>query len=74
MASASSLGLMADSTEVIGRMINKNGNGTFQWADGKKYQGEWVDGKQHGVGYYTNANGVSKKGEWSKGKRLKWLD
>ena len=25
-----------------------DGQGTFTWADGRKYVGEWKDGKQHG--------------------------
>ena len=28
----------------------ENGHGTFTWANGGKYVGEWKDGKQHGQG------------------------
>ena len=42
--------------------------------DGRKYEGQWLNGKQHGVGVYTSASGKSKKGEWSEGKRIKWLE
>ena len=33
------------------------------WPDGRKYDGGWMDGKQHGVGYYTNANGIVQVGQ-----------
>ena len=42
--------------------------------DGKKYDGNWSEGKQHGKGLYTNVKGVSREGEWENGKRIKWLD
>lgn len=54
--------------------INKNGTGTFIWSDGKEYSGGWKDGKQHGEGIYTTANGEARKGMWNAGKRIKWLD
>ena len=31
------------------------GYGTFLWNDGRKYEGNWKNGKQHGEGYYINA-------------------
>jgi hypothetical protein len=55
-------------------MINKNGNGTFTWSDGKEYTGEWKDGKQHGNGSYKAANGKHRKGIWISGTRDKWLN
>jgi hypothetical protein len=54
-------------------MINKHGEGTFVWADGKEYSGGWKEGKQHGVGTYKSSNDEVKKGEWNDGKRVKWL-
>ena len=42
--------------------------------DGKKYDGGWKDGKQHGQGKYTNSKGVEREGIWENGKRTKWLD
>ena len=42
--------------------------------DGRKYEGEWKNGKQHGVGVYTSSSGKSKKGEWSEGIRLAWIN
>ena len=48
-----------------------NGYGTYTWADGDKYVGEWKDGKQNGQGTYTWADGRIKKGIWKKGKLVK---
>lgn len=64
---------MADLTMAIGLIINKEGKGKFVWADGKTYDGEWKDGKQHGIGNYYGGSGDTKKGEWKNGKRVKWV-
>jgi len=45
----------------------------FEWPDGRKYKGNWVNGKQHGRGIYVANNGVEREGEWIEGKRTKWL-
>ena len=37
--------------------------------DGKCYKGNWKDGKQHGEGVLTNAEGKEAKGLWEEGKR-----
>ena len=42
--------------------------------DGRIYDGEWFNGKQHGIGAYTTAKGIKKVAEWAEGKRIKWLD
>jgi hypothetical protein len=42
--------------------------------DGRKYDGEWKNGKQHGIGVYQSASGKTKKGEWADGKRVAWLN
>ena len=63
--------------------------GVFSWNDGRKYDGQWLNGKQHGkgiffciinkftkkfiLGDYTTANGKIQKGEWKDGKRLNWV-
>ena len=44
------------------------------WPDGRIYQGQWQNGKQHGEGIYTKPDGTSRKGEWNNGKRVKWLE
>lgn len=66
-------GLMEEGTRATMQMIKKEGNGIFYWPDGRKYQGGWKNGKQHGIGTYTSASGKTKQGEWSEGKRLHWL-
>ena len=43
--------------------------GTFTFANGGKYVGEWRDDKKHGQGTYTWAVGNKYVGEWKDGKR-----
>jgi hypothetical protein len=38
------------------------------------YDGQWVNGKQEGVGIYVNNKSVEKYGRWLNGKRIEWLD
>ena len=41
--------------------------------DGRKYDGQWLNGKQDGSGNYTTASGKTKQGQWREGKRIAWL-
>ena len=41
----------------------------YAWADGRKYEGEWKNGKQHGKGKYILLDGTIKTGIWEDGKR-----
>lgn len=41
--------------------------------DGRKYEGQWENGKQHGIGTYTTSGGKTKRGRWQEGKRTAWL-
>lgn len=41
------------------------------WKDGRRYEGYFQDGLQHGNGKYINKNGEEVVGEWDKGKFLK---
>lgn len=41
--------------------------------DGKKYEGEWYNGKQNGRGFYQNSKGVVRLAEWKDGKKIKWI-
>ena len=34
------------------------------YADGSEYQGEWKDGKRHGIGTYISPTGTRYEGEW----------
>ena len=40
------------------------GPGTYRWADGMEYSGEWLNGKKHGQGKLTYANGHRYEGEF----------
>jgi hypothetical protein len=45
----------------------------YQWPDGKRYEGFWSNGQQHGQGKFTNQEGKSRIGIWKEGARIKWL-
>ena len=46
-----------------------HGKGVYTWADGRRYEGEYVNDKKHGYGVYTYPDGRSYKGEWANGKQ-----
>jgi len=60
-------GLMAVYKKDITRTTKKHGYGKFYWKDGRKYIGNWEDGKQHGEGVMWKDNTMI-KGVWLKGK------
>tara|TARA_B100002019_G_C21219570_1_gene573941 strand:- start:767 stop:1291 length:525 start_codon:yes stop_codon:yes gene_type:complete len=43
--------------------------GTYTWAEGDQYVGEWKDDKRHGQGTYTWADGDQYVGEYKDGKK-----
>lgn len=43
-------------------------------ADGRRFEGEWVTGRQHGDGMVVNKDGTVKRGKWHKGKPVQWYD
>jgi len=47
----------------------QNGFGTYIWANGDKYDGEWKNDKRNGYGTFTWANGYKYVGEWKNDKR-----
>ena len=47
-----------------------NGYGTYTYADGDKYVGEWGNGKRNGQGTYTYADGGKKAGIWGNSEYL----
>ena len=49
----------------------KSGYGIFKWPTGRIYEGEWLEGKQHGSGKTCDKNGIIKFGLWQYGKRIK---
>ena len=48
---------------------NLNSIFIFCRPDGRTYDGEWLNGKQHGQAIYTNASGQRKRGTWLEGKK-----
>jgi len=48
------------------------GRGTYEWADGRKYEGEWVKDEMHGSGVYTWPDKRKYVGEFQKGKKHGW--
>ena len=46
------------------------GYGTYRWADGTKYVGEWVANKKHGKGYFDYGNGYISKRVYEFDKRV----
>jgi len=46
-----------------------DGLGSLTHPDGRKYVGEWKDGKQHGQGTFTSSDGRKYEGEWKDGKQ-----
>jgi len=46
----------------------KNGYGTYTFAAGNMYEGEWKDNLYHGHGTMTYSNGDKYIGEWEEGK------
>jgi len=52
----------------------KHGKGLYIWADGRKYEGNFENNKQHGEGIYTSKGGESRIGIWENGIRKKWLE
>ena len=51
----------------------KEGYGVFTFRDGRVYEGEWKDGKQHGRGLFRKKN-ITREGIWEDGERIKWCD
>ncbi|XP_072517198.1 ankyrin repeat and MYND domain-containing protein 1 [Salminus brasiliensis] len=47
----------------------RTGAGVQEWADGSRYEGQFVDGLKHGGGVFTWANGESYKGSFYKDYR-----
>ena len=50
-------------------MLFRSGQGTFTFADGAKYVGEFKDGLPNGQGTITYLDGGKYVGEWKDGKK-----
>ena len=79
-------GLMAESTSAststirkkawehsTGKKVKVSNHKLWGRPDGRKYDGQWLNGKQDGVGTYTTSSGKTKQGQWKEGKRINWL-
>ena len=55
--------------EELIQAVCTDGQGTFTWADGAKFVGEWQDDNRHGQGTLTWADGNKYVGEFKDGKR-----
>jgi len=49
--------------------VTFHGQGTYTWADGQKYVGEWKNGAINGLGTLTWADGSKYVGEWKDFRR-----
>lgn len=50
-----------------------HGKGTFLWANGDKYVGEWLNDMAHGMGVQTRHNGsVIHNGRWERDRPVYW--
>ena len=56
--------------EVTNKMLDDGytGQGTYTYASGSKYEGEFNEGKRNGQGTYTYASGSKYVGEWKDDK------
>ena len=44
------------------------GEGLFTWADGRRYEGQYLGDKKHGYGVFTWPDGRKYEGQWKDGK------
>ena len=52
-----------------GKYVRFPGPVICKYDDGFEYQGEWQDGKKHGIGTYTYPDGSKYVGEWKDDKK-----
>ena len=50
----------------------KHGFGIYYWPNGKRFEGNWENGRQHGEGKYIFPEKYVKYGIWDKGNRIKY--
>ena len=41
--------------------------------DGRKYKGQWKNGKQEGKGIFVAPDGQEKEGTWKEGSKIEWI-
>ena len=45
-----------------------HGTGVMKWDDGRRYIGQYKNGRRHGYGEYFWPGGKTYKGEWNDGR------
>jgi len=50
-------------------MKKRHGKGKEVWPDGRKYEGDYVNGVQEGYGVYCYADDSKYEGDWKNKKR-----
>ena len=45
-----------------------DGKGVFDWPDGRKYEGDYLEDKKHGLGTFYWPDGRKYTGSWFNGK------
>lgn len=45
-----------------------DGQGAYNWPDGRRYVGSYLEDKKHGFGIYYWADGRRYEGNWALGK------
>ena len=56
-----------ENTDNKGQLVN--GQGSYQWPDGRRYEGEYVDDKKEGQGTFYWPDGRKYEGGWENGKQ-----
>ena len=46
-----------------------HGKGTMEWPDGRKYEGQWLNGRQDGLGCFIKNKDVKMYGRWKSGTK-----
>lgn len=47
----------------------QEGEGYYQWRDGRTYQGQWSNNRMHGLGVFTWKNGIRYEGYYKQDVR-----
>lgn len=48
---------------------NLSGKGSYEWAEGKRYEGQWIENMMHGFGNLTLSDGTTYEGQFKQDKK-----